>query len=99
MISKQQWSFRKILATLVYHRKEKKLCSYFHQFRSFAHQMMMTESTKDSRWPRALMQKDLNLMIRLCFRAEMKKRYGQEVQKLCQTSSFGMAYNSKGNVD
>ena len=59
----------------------------------------MTKSTKDSRWPYALMQKDLNVMIRLCFRAEIEKRYGQEVQLLCQTLSFGMAFNSKDNVD
>lgn len=79
LIPKQRWSFRKILATLVYHRKDEKLCSYFRQFRSFAYQTMMTESTKDSRWPHALMQKDLNLMIRLWFRAEIEKRYSQEV--------------------
>lgn len=60
---------------------------------------MMTESTKEGRWPRALMQKDLNLMIRLRFRAEMEKRYGQEIQKLCQISSFGMTCSSKGDVD
>ena len=60
---------------------------------------MMTESTKDGRWPRALMQKDMNLMIRLRFRSEMEKRYGQEVQKLCQTSGFGLACSNKGDVD
>lgn len=49
LIPKQRWSFRKILATLVYHRKDEKLRSYFRQFRSFAYQIMMTESTKDSR--------------------------------------------------
>ena len=38
-------------------------------------------------------------MIRLCFRAEIKKRYGQEVQKYCQISSFEIVYNSKSNVD
>ena len=38
-------------------------------------------------------------MIKLRFKAEIEKYYGQEVQKLCQTSSFGMAYKSKGNVD
>ncbi len=38
-------------------------------------------------------------MIRLQFRAEIEKRYGQEVQKLYQTSSFGMASRNKGNVD
>lgn len=59
----------------------------------------MIESTKNGCWPRALIQKDLNLMIRLCFRAEIEKRYGQKVQKLCQTSSFGMAYISKGDID
>ena len=83
----------------MYHRKDEKLRSYCRQFCSFAYQTMMTESTKDGHWSRALMQKDLNLMIRLRFRTEMEKRYGQEIQKLCQTSSFGMAYNSKGDVD
>ena len=60
---------------------------------------MTTESTKDGYWPCVLMQKDLNLIIKLCFRAKIEKRYGQEVQKLCQISNFGMAHNSKGNVD
>lgn len=38
-------------------------------------------------------------MIRLCFRVEIEKRYGQKMQKFYQTSSFGIAYNSKGNVN
>ena len=59
----------------------------------------MTESSKEGHWPHALMQKDLNLILRLCFNTEMEKRYGQKIQKLCQTSSFGMACSSKGNVD
>lgn len=29
----------------------------------------------------------------------MEKRYGQELQKLCSTSCFGMASRSKGNID
>lgn len=45
------------------------------------------------------MQKDLNLMTKLCFRAEIEKHYSQKVQKLCQKSSFGIAYSSKGDVD
>ena len=98
LIPKQRGSLCKILATLVYHRNDEKLCSYFCQFRSFAYQTMMTESTKDSRWPHVLMQKDLNLMIRFWFRAEIEKRNDQEVQKLYQTSSSGMAC-SKGDVD
>lgn len=60
---------------------------------------MLTESTKDGHWPHVLMQKNLNLMIRLRFRAEIEKRYGREVQKLCQTSSFGIASRSKSDID
>lgn len=38
-------------------------------------------------------------MIRLHFRAKTEKHYGQEVQKLYQTSSFRMDFSNKGNVD
>lgn len=60
---------------------------------------MLTRLTKDGHWLHTLMQKDLNFMIRLRFRAEMEKRYSQEIQKLCQISSFEMASRSKDNVD
>lgn len=43
-IPKQRWSLCKILATLLYHRKDKRLCSAFRQFKAFAYQTMMTES-------------------------------------------------------
>ena len=100
LIPKQRWSLRKILATLLYHRKDEKLCSHFRQFRSFAYQTMMTESAKGGRWPGALMRKDCNLIIRLRFRAEMEKRYTQEVQKPCRTPGFALARNNRpGNVD
>lgn len=46
------------------------------------------------------MQKDCNSIIRLCFRAEIKKKYVQQVQKLYRTSSFALAcYNQPGNVN
>ena len=37
LIPKQRWSLCKILATLVYHQKDEKLCSYLQEFRSFAY--------------------------------------------------------------
>ena len=54
---------------------------------------------KNGCWFCAIMQKDMNLMIRLCFRSDMEKRYNQEVQKLCQLSSFGLACSTKKNVN
>ena len=73
LIPKQRWSLCKMLATLVYYRIDPRLCSAFRQFQSFAYQTIMTESEHGGRWPGFLIQKDCNLMIRLCFRQEMEK--------------------------
>lgn len=47
---------------------------------------MMTESERGDCWPGFLICKDCNIMIRLCFRREMEKRYTHKVQKLCKSS-------------
>lgn len=73
LIPKQRWILCKMLATLVYHRKDPRLRSAFRQFQSFAYQTIMTESEHGGRWPGFLTQKDCNLMIRLCFRQEIEK--------------------------
>ena len=60
----------------------------------------MTKSAKRDRWLGALMRKNCNLIIRLCFRAEIEKCYAQKVQKLCRTPSFVLARNNRpGDVD
>lgn len=99
-IPKQRWSFRRILATFVYHRKDQRLRSPFRQFCQFAYQTMMTESKPNGRWPASLSKKDCNLIIRLRFRREMGKRYGREVQTLCKRSGFGsIKTNQPGDLD
>ena len=99
-IPKQRWSLRRILATLVYHRKDPRLCSAFRQFSQFAYQTIMTESEPKMRWPGSLSKKDCNLIIRLRFRREMEKRYNREVQALYKTSGFGsIKCNHPGDLD
>ena len=79
-ILKQQWSFYKILTTLLYHQKDKRLCSAFWQFKAFHYQTLMTElEDTDGQWSSSLIKKNCNLMIKLCFRKEMKKRYGHKI--------------------
>ena len=87
-IPKQRWSFRKILATLIYHWKDQRLCLPFCQFCQFAYQTMMTESEPNRQWPTSLSNKDCDLIIWLRFRREMEKCYGREVQTLCKSSGF-----------
>ena len=47
------------------------------------------------------MRKDLDIMIKLHFRKKVEKRYGQKVQFLCKTLSFGLAIENKfpGEID
>lgn len=76
---------------LMYHQKDKRLCSAFCQFKVFAYQTMMTKSKdEDSRWPGFLTKKDCNLMIRLWFKKEIEQQYDHKVQKLCKTPGFGL---------
>lgn len=93
----------RLLATLVTHRKDPMLRTAYRQFKTFAYQAMMKETDKKTGcWPGILMRKDLDLMIKLRFRKEVEKRYGQEIQSLCRTPSFGLATKSKswpGEID
>ena len=61
---------------------------------------MITKSKHRGRWPGFLTCKDCNVMIRLCFRREMERRYTHEVQKLCKSFGFGQVdKNRPGDLD
>lgn len=102
-IPRQRWELDKILKTLVIHRKDPQLRTAYRQFRTFAYQTMMKETDKEIRcWPSVLTQKDFDIMIKLRLQKELEKRYGQEIQTLCKTPSFGLATDSEsfpGEVD
>lgn len=102
-IPRQRWGLDKILKTLVIHRKDPQLRTAYRQFRTFAYQTMMKETDKEiGCWPGVLTRKDFDIMIKLRLRKELEKRYGQEIQTLCKTPSFGLATDSKscpGEVD
>ena len=85
---------------MTYHRKDENLRLAYRQFRSFAYQSMMAESTEGGRWPDALTRKDCNSMIKLRLQSEMEQRYSREVQRLCKTSGFAMLQTGQpGDVD
>ncbi|MCJ1464122.1 hypothetical protein MMC07_002735, partial [Pseudocyphellaria aurata] len=92
LVPKQRWSLRKILATLMHHRTDKRLWRPFGQLRGFFCETMMKETRRDGRWPGALRKRDYDTAIRLRFRSEVENRYGQEVHRLCRTS--GSAFGS-----
>lgn len=88
------------MAILVYHQNNPCLYIAFYQFHSFAFQTIIIESERRGCWPSFLVNKNCNVMIRLCFRREMEKRYTHEVQKLCKSSRFGQVDKSRpGNLD
>lgn len=90
LIPKQRWSLRKILATLVYHRKDPELQSFYRQFKAFSYQTMMSETRKACCWPGALTKNDVDSMINLHLKSEFEKRCNRKVQNLCNTPAFGM---------
>lgn len=98
-IPQQRWSLRKILATLVHHRKHPALRVAYRHFRSFAYQTMMIETGKKGRWPGALSKKDFDSMIKHRLNTEFAKRCNKEVQNLCRTASFGMMNETPGDID
>lgn len=70
LIPKQRWGFNKILATLTYHRKDKRLRTAYRQFCTFAYHTLTFESGKGGQWPKALSRKDCNLAIKNRFQSE-----------------------------
>ena len=83
-----------VTSALHYYQNDPRLRIAFRQFRLFAFQTMMTESERGGRWHGSLTRKDCNVMIRLCFRREIERRYTHEVQKLCKSSRFGQVDKS-----
>lgn len=80
---------------MVYHRKDPRFRTAYRQFNTFAYQVVIREPEKQRGcWPGILTRKDFDAMIQYRFRNEMEKRYGQEVQTLCKTHSFGLASES-----
>lgn len=74
---------------LIHHREDKKLRSAYRQFQKLAYQTLLVESEQSTgRWPAVLGQKDWDLIINLCARTEIEKRYNHEVQDLCKTPCF-----------
>ena len=58
-VPKQWWGIERILATLTYHREDKRLRSAYRQFKRFAYKTMLEESDKsEGRWPTLLTRKD-----------------------------------------
>lgn len=62
---------------------------------------MLQESTNKGQWPSGLKRKDWDNILNLGARRELEKLYGQEVQILCKTPSFGAAStdNLNGIID
>ena len=85
-VPRQKWSFRKIFATLLHHREDRRLRRPFGQLRAFFCKTMIMETTEGGQWPGALQRRDINMAIQLRFQPELEKRYGREVQTLCKTS-------------
>lgn len=90
VIPQQHWGLDKILMTLVYHRKDKRLQTPFRQFKKFAYETMLVESRSSGPWSSALLRKDWDNIIDLGAQSELEKRYAHEVQSLCKTPSFGL---------
>lgn len=49
----------------------------------------MTKLERRDCWPNSLTCKNCNVIIGLCFKREMKRRYIYKMQKLCKNSGFG----------
>lgn len=61
VVPKQRWGIDKILITLTYHRKDKRLSSLYQKFKRFAFSTLLQESNKSlasGRLPDALTQKN-----------------------------------------
>lgn len=102
VVPKQRWGIDKILTTLTYHRKDKRLSSSYRKFKRFAFSTLLQESDKSSasgRLPGALTQKDWDLIIKLRAKSELEKRYRREIQSLCRTSCFGAVKTEPGVID
>lgn len=97
---KQRWGMSKILATLTYHQKDPRLHLPYRQFKHFSYQTLLEESEPGSeQFPKALSRKDWNIIIELRAKAEIEKRYRQEIQQLCRTPSFGPMNPEPGAID
>lgn len=100
MLPKHRWGIDRILTTLTFHRKDKRLRSSYRKFKKFAFSTLLEESDKSSgQLPGALSQKDWDLIIKLRAKSELEKRYRQEVQSFSTTPCFGAAKTEPGVVD
>ena len=100
LVPKQRWGIDKILATLTYHRKDKRLRLFYRQFKQFAFCTLLQESDRTSgQLPGALTQKDWDLIIKLQGKSELEKRYRQEIQGLYKTPCFGAVKTKPGVID
>ncbi len=100
VVPKQQWDIDKILTTLTYHRKDKRLQSSYQRFKRFAFNTLLKKSDKSSgQLLGALTRKDWNFIIKLRAKSELEKRYCQEVQSLCRTPCFGAAKTEPEVID
>ncbi|MCJ1468816.1 hypothetical protein MMC07_007446 [Pseudocyphellaria aurata] len=71
----KRWNLRRILATLVHHRHDRRLRTPYRQFREFSYRTMMVETGVNDRWPGALPKKAVDDMLDLRLRPEVEKRY------------------------
>lgn len=92
VVPKQQWDIDKILISLTYYQKDKRLQSLYQRFKRFAFNSLLKEFDKLSdQLPGILTQKDWDLMIKLWAKSELEKYYCQEVQSFWRTLCFGVA--------
>ena len=100
MVPKQRWDIDRILTTLTFHQKNKRLRSLYRKFKKFAFSTLLEESDKSSgQLPGALSWKDWDLIIKLRAKSELEKCYCQKVQNLCRTPCFGAAKTEPGVLD
>lgn len=92
----------RILAPLTQHRKDPQLRLAFWQFKDFAYQTLFQEpeaGTGSKQLSKALSRKNWDTIIKLQAKAEIEKRYRQEIQQLCCTPSFGPMNPEPGIID
>ena len=88
-----------MLTILVHFQNDRRLCAPYRQFPTFLYKTMIVETQRDvGRWPDAIPKKDIDAMVKLQLRAEVKNLYWQENQWLYKTPSFGTIIYSNSDT-
>lgn len=98
-ILRNQWSLDRILIILVIHWKDLILYMTYWQFKIFVYKTMMKEKNKETRYlPNVIIQKDFDLIIKLCHWKKIKKQYSLKLKFFSKSPFFGLATQNTSSL-